>query len=357
MLENGYLKVPGRVAKTGVQEYLASEIGATDIPPNQVVKVFRPPDEVFKAESLESYRDADVTLGHPGDLVNADSYKDVTVGHTTSEGRPDGNFVTVDLLIKDKAAIKAVEDGIVELSAGYKAEYEYAPGKSPDGEDYEYIQRHGRINHIALVERARAGREARVYDHERGNVMTTITLDGQSIEVADKSTAALIQKCFDAESEKMKDMEEKLQKAKDEYESMKKQMDEYKAKADKAAEDMAEKEKETSDEAIAARIKTVTETRDQAIKIAGESFTCDSVNPLDIKREALAKARPTMDWANQSEAYIEAAWDMAISASPEDRTRATHDAFGADLAKLYTGDDGRMVGTAAYDNFLKGGAK
>src|SRR5690606_1501683 len=48
----------------------------------------------------------------------------------------------------------------------------------------------------------------------------------------------------------------------------------------------------------------------KAEKIA-PGFTCDSIVPVEIQRAALAKARPTVDWAGKSEAYIEAAFDMA----------------------------------------------
>lgn len=38
----GYLKVPGRVARVGIQQYLASELGLTDRPPGQIVNVYLP---------------------------------------------------------------------------------------------------------------------------------------------------------------------------------------------------------------------------------------------------------------------------------------------------------------------------
>ena len=99
--DEGFLRVPGRVARTGIQEYLASELGL-DGNPNRIVNVYRPADEVFKAESLLSYDGTDITIEHPGTLVDSQNYKDVSVGVVRGSGIEDNDFVQCDLIIKDK---------------------------------------------------------------------------------------------------------------------------------------------------------------------------------------------------------------------------------------------------------------
>src|SRR5690625_183631 len=200
LLDNGYLKLPGKVSRTGIQRYLASELGLKDREPNAIVAVYRPPEEVFAADALAGYDNADVTDGHPSDLVDAVSFNDVSVGHAISPGRQDGDFVVVDLLIKDQQAIKAIDAGKAELSAGYTAEYAPEKGVTDTGEAYEFVQRSIRINHIALVDRARAGRDARLFDNQpkEAKPMHVLTLDGgNTVEVADKATAQLIQSALD----------------------------------------------------------------------------------------------------------------------------------------------------------------
>ena len=49
-----------------------------------------------------------------------------------------------------------------------------------------------------------------------------------------------------------------------------------------------------------------------ARKVAGDESTCDSVDPVAIKRAALAVKRPSVDWVEKSAAYVEAAFDMAV---------------------------------------------
>lgn len=360
--DQGYLMVPGRVARTGVQEYLASELGLADRPGSDLVSVYRPPEEVFSPNSLATYKSADVTDNHPDDLVTTVTYKDYAVGHTIGPGRQEGDYVVVDMIIKDQSAIDAVEEaGKAELSAGYENEYHYEPGTAPDGTEYEYVQRNIRINHIALVDKARAGHNAKLFDHNGGLYMSTITLDGKTVKVGDEPTAQLIQQAFDAQSEKMGEMEAKVKSAKDEYEKLQKEMDEMKAAKDAQGEELEKAKEASSDAAVAERLKAVAETKDKAAKIAGDTFSCDSIDPLTIKREALKAARPTIDWDSQSEHYVAAAWDMETT-KPEaettrDRAAQTVAQFGNDLAKAYTGDNGQMVGTSAYNSFLQGGAK
>ena len=214
--DNGYLKVPGRVARVGVQYYLASELGITDREPGDRIGVYRPPEEVFAADSLASYADSDVTIEHPGDMVDANTYRQHSVGHVTDAAKPDGEYVEANLIIKDADAIKEVEAGRVELSAGYLAEYVPQKGTTDTGEDYEFIQRNIRINHVALVSAARAGREARLYDEkpQEASMIVTVTLDGTSIEVADKSTATLVEDRFNSLLKRVGDAEKQVADAK-----------------------------------------------------------------------------------------------------------------------------------------------
>lgn len=351
MTDEGFLKVPGKVARIGIQQYLASELGLTDRQPNEVINVYRPAEEVFNPNSLASYDNKDVTNDHPSDMVTADTFKDVAVGHAMSVGRPEGEFVVVDLLIKDKQAIDAVNAGKVELSAGYLAEYVAEPGTF-DGQPYEFVQRGIRINHIALVDRARAGKQARLYDHgkRQERPMFKVTLDKKSeVEVADKATATLIQSTIDGLRLQLEDTSDELKKARDEAEA-------EKAKAEKKDEELEKEKEKSSDAAITKRIQELTELRDSARKIAGEKFQCDSMLPLEIKRAALAVVRPNKDWANQSEVYINASWDMEAEKSEdeleEEKSKRSTDALGKDFQRHYIGDNNRPVGDSAMDNFL-----
>lgn len=305
--DEGFLRVPGHVARTGIQDYLAREL---ELPgdPNRIVKVYRPPEEVFNVDSLATYNGADITLNHPVGLVNAENYKIVSKGVSRGDGQKSDIFVQCDLIIKDAAAIKAVNSGKCELSAGYTAIYDETPGVTPDGEKYDYVQREIRINHIAIVDRGRAGALAKIFDNETtgGNTMPVlITTDsGRSVDVADPANAQVVADAFDRLLKRASNAEDSVQK--------------IQAIADGAKEELAKAVLLSSDSAIADRVAVIAKTGATARKIAGDSFKCESVDSTTIMRSALGSKFPTIDWAAKSDVYVQARFDMADEEMPEE---------------------------------------
>ncbi|WP_139812758.1 DUF2213 domain-containing protein, partial [Ensifer aridi] len=161
---DGYLVADVRTARTGVQLYAGHEVGKAEM---QVVKVYRPEDQVFDKASLGSYAHKPVTNDHPAEAVTADNWKALSVGSVGDEVARDGEFVRVPLIVMDAAAIKAIDEGKRELSAGYTCDLAWEPGTTPEGEKYDAIQKDIRINHVAIVQRGRAGSEARIGDGVR----------------------------------------------------------------------------------------------------------------------------------------------------------------------------------------------
>ena len=299
--DEGFLRVPGRVARIGIQEYLACELGL-DGEPNRVVKVMRPESEVFKQESLDTYLGADATNDHPSELVNPNSYKDASVGVCVGPGTRDGDFVVCDMIIKDAAAIKAIESGKVQLSAGYKSVYKDAPTDA----DYEFIQTDIRINHVALVDRARAGHQAKLFDKQtEPKSMEIVQLDsGRTVEFEDKAVAALVTDSIARLAQQVKDAESKATEAE--------------IKKEKAEDELEEFKKTNSEDSIKAKIAEVSKTLADAKLVAGDKFTSDSVDVTAIKRAALAVARPKRDFTSKDAAYIDGVFDNEL----EDRAEA-----------------------------------
>lgn len=284
----------GRVARVGVYDYMARELGLTDRAPNDVVKVYRDPLEVFKDASLSTYDNVDVTNNHPTELVTADTYKNVTSGIVTSTGRQDGEYVVVDMIVKDANTIRDIEAGKVELSPGYTAIYDEAP----DGADYDFVQRDITINHVAIVPLGRGGQAVRLFDQNGEIPMTVkVTLDqGVIVEVADEATKTLITKTLTDARQAVTDAVAKADKAQ--------------AVADAKVEELDKLKQSTSDEAISTRITAVFDAHKGALKIAGKDFTCDAKSPVEIQRAALAKVRDKVDWTSKSADYVQAAFDM-----------------------------------------------
>jgi hypothetical protein len=199
---DGYLIATAKSVRTGIQLYAGSEVGMAD---KAVVRVYRPAEEVFADASLQSFSHAPVTNDHPAEAVTADNWAKLAVGEVSTAAKKDGEWVHLPLVLKDAAAIKSVEDGKRELSAGYNCDLDWTPGKTADGQPYDAIQRNIKINHLALVDRARAGSQARIGDGAWGASPThdatphkeptmtlkTVTVDGIPIEVTDQGATVI----------------------------------------------------------------------------------------------------------------------------------------------------------------------
>ena len=156
----GYVTARARAVRAGVQDYRASELGLSG---DHIVRVMRPSDEVFAVNSVKGFAHAPVTNDHPIELVDADNWRELAVGEVGANVMRDGEFLALDLILKDAAAIKDFEGGKKELSAGYTAEIEFVDNHP----DYDAVMKNIRINHLALVDKARAGSEGHCPAHYR----------------------------------------------------------------------------------------------------------------------------------------------------------------------------------------------
>lgn len=160
----GYLVATSRVARTGVQVYRASELGdaARDagFADDAMVRVYRHEDQVFSKETLNSLTRVPVTLNHPKDMVDADNWGDLAVGEVGDDVLRDGDWIVVNPMIKDSGAREAAATTHREISMGYTANIV----KARDGVDADFEQVDIRMNHLALVEKGRAGSQARIGD-------------------------------------------------------------------------------------------------------------------------------------------------------------------------------------------------
>lgn len=345
--------MPGRVAKTGTQQYLRRELGL-DGDPNAVVTVYRPESEVFSEDSLASYDGVDLTVYHPKELVNPKNYKETSVGVVKGKARRDGDFVVADLLFKDQAAIDRItKDGFVELSAGYTAEYVAIDGVAPDGTPYQYEQRGIQLNHVASlpVNSARAGRQARIFDtNPKGKAMRVVNLDsGRTVEFQDDAVAQLVEDSIARLTKQITD----ANKAKDEAEA---KAEKAEAKADMKEEEAEKAKKETSDAAITARISEIVAVKDKAA-IIDSAYVADGVDTLAIMRGVLKGIRSTVDWDSKSQDYVQAAFDMAHESAKEGKSVKNAEQLrkiAADGAAGVTQTPAKSAADAYKERFAKG---
>lgn len=205
--KDGYLAVRAKAARTGIYDYAGVEVDPNNehgLRDKAVVKVYRPGDQVFDRASLASFIGKPVTNDHPSVPVTASNWRDHARGTIMGAVR-DGEYVAFDLLLTDAAAIAAVEGGKRELSNGYATDLKFEPGTAPDGTAYDAVQTSISGNHIALVDRGRAGSECRISDRfaacdanpaavadlqPKGNAVKKIVLDGLQVDLADADAVA-----------------------------------------------------------------------------------------------------------------------------------------------------------------------
>ena len=155
----GFLKLDGRLTRTGVFRYRDAE--------GNEWGELRPEDEVFDAASLDSFKSVVVTNDHPPQFVDTRTVRDVQVGHVGSDVHREADFVRASITVTDGATIQAIRDGKTELSCGYTAELVPEQGVV-DGEAYAGRQTKIRGNHVAIVDRGRAGPECALLDRRDG---------------------------------------------------------------------------------------------------------------------------------------------------------------------------------------------
>ena len=169
----GYLIDNPILTRVGIFEY--------HNPDGTIRRELRLPEEVFAAESLASYKGKPVILTHEAGLVDVDNVQQEHIGTILSEGIQDGDNVRAQIVIHDA---ESLDYGLRELSLGYTQTPDETPG-AWNGQPYDAIQRNIQINHLALVEKARAGEQARLNidgEEQGGNQMSKARKDGLTPE-------------------------------------------------------------------------------------------------------------------------------------------------------------------------------
>lgn len=194
MTREGFMIAPANISRTGIQEYTARELGLEGT--NRTIRLYRPPEEVFKPASYGTFERQTITNSHPDGEVTASTYRAVTSGdvHDVAPAGDDVNLAA-NLYVKDANTIEMVvtyEKN--QLSCGYSFVLDMTAGVTPDGQAYDGVMRDIVGNHVAIVWQARGGPGLRVADHikKRNRPMKTITINGITCEVSDETPESSI---------------------------------------------------------------------------------------------------------------------------------------------------------------------
>lgn len=160
--ENGYLIVKDNpIAKAGVFEYLKSEIDDTS-QSNEIIRVYRPFETLLK--NKENFANKPIKWTHEWVGKDGVPQADGAIGSNITADA-DSLMLKADLIIYNPELVSAIENGLVELSPGYTGDISESKGRF-NGEDYDVIQEVSCVNHLAVVEKGRSGRDLRILDEK-----------------------------------------------------------------------------------------------------------------------------------------------------------------------------------------------
>jgi uncharacterized protein len=341
----GFLEAVAIVTRAGIFEYMVD---------GKIVRELRPESEVFSAESLKSMQLKPVTVGHPytGENLTAKTAKNFAVGSVGQNIRRDGKFVKAPFIITDEQAINAVKQGRNKISMGYKVKMVNESGIY-EGQPYDAIQTNIRYNHLALVDKGRAGDVAQIkldsaddgvninLTKEVKNMTKKIRIDSAEFEV-DGLVAQKYDEAINAVTDltnKTKKLESQIEKLDGEIDALKKQNKELTGR---------DVEREVMDAAIK-RTELLS-----TIKTCFDEATYEKAKTLSdvaIKRMALSKdAEEAKSLEARSDEYIDARFDAMIEFAKNKNfqsqrasafgintvtnTRTTQDSIGSHLEGL-----------------------
>ena len=164
---NGFLIIKDNpIAKAGVFDYLLSELKADiDAKDDKVVKVYRPFSELIRIK--DSFSNKPIKMFHHwvGDECET---ADGAIGSNITIDEAN-EYLRADLIIYNPKLIEAIEKNeLVELSPAYTGK-EIAENGRYNGEAYEFKQELGEVNHLAVVEIGRSGKDLKIYD-DKSNI-------------------------------------------------------------------------------------------------------------------------------------------------------------------------------------------
>lgn len=229
--ENGWYEVKDNpISKSGVFQYLGKNI-SPKLEPDRVYNVWRPEEELNNPDTINSFKLVPWIPYH--EMLGKDftPAEDVGVQGTTGEQIyfKDGSLLGNIKVYGEKLA-NLIDNGIKELSLGFRCLWEITSGVTPDGKNYDVIQRKIRGNHLASVPEGRMGSDVAVMDH--------------SVFALDQKDVVKIETQTNGDAMDLEDLIAQVKAMLERIEAIEAEM---KAKAE-AAEDMCKDEEQTAED-------------------------------------------------------------------------------------------------------------
>jgi len=364
--EDGYLMGRAVATNIGVFPYMLED--------GSVRRELRLPDEVFHKDSIKSLRMKPMTNDHPMEKngVTPDNIKNYQVGSTGDDIRTNAYAISVPMVITDKKAIEDVKGGKIALSCGYTVEHDNTPGNWC-GVQYDCKQKNIRYNHLAIVDRGRAGDMAKmmmkmdsadntsnysvgwlvtdskdlITEPNKGDQMKTVKLDGVEFELDEKvaDKVASVQVKNDSLETEKNDLLSKVSALQGKLDSSTEQITALKNDVEEA--------KKQQPEVIAKAVQERISLVDSAMKVGVEVKADQS--ELEIQKAVILKVFPNaaskLDNADAS--YLKARFDTALEViSERDTQTAKNNQTQSDLTADNAGKEPEVKYDSAREAYI-----
>lgn len=323
--ESGFLNIKNvPIAKVGVFPYLRAD-GST-------VMEAKLPNELLSPSTVQSANLKPVTDNHPPVMLSRDNSKQYMKGITLDNAHVNKNDSTlrVDITITDGSLISEVNDGKEELSIGFRTEIQPVSG-SFEGQDYDSIQSNIQINHVAVVDRGRAGHSIRLTGDSASMIITDnnehdehhktqtednmetsqVLLDGAVVTVS-KNDADKVEKTnsklketqsqVDKWKAQIKELQEKVKKAESGNDEDTKKL---KAKSDAMEKELLGYKEKLKPEAINDMVEKRIQLYDSASQFLPKDYDFKNKTEREIKVDAIKAVKNDFDDTKMDENVID----------------------------------------------------
>lgn len=277
---NGFVTIPDNpISKSGVFQYSGRAIDPS-LESDKLYNVWRPEEELNNPETIESFKLAPWIPRH--EMIGESYTAAESVGVQGTIGEQvyyKGKTLFANLRLFGESLKSAIKNGLQELSCGFSCTWDVKSGVTPDGKQYDAIQRNIRGNHIASVDQGRMGSEVSV-------ALDSFTFALDNLEVVNdtetevKMTLEDMNKQFiamdESDKEKFKEMIKEKAKDKEEKDTAKDKeeetKDEYKEEAKDKEEDKDKEKSKSAMDALEAKLATLEAKLEEANSNAMDSL-------------------------------------------------------------------------------------
>lgn len=317
----GYIRANAVVTRSGIFNYQNLD--------GSIRRELRHPNQVWDNESIKSMALIPVTNGHPRErMVTPKNFKHLAIGYTGETINKDDEFVMANFVITDQDGIDAVvKFGRKELSLGYLVDLDETPGEY-EGEKYDAIQTNIRYNHLAIVDKARAGKEARIAldsfdaveikNEDKNMSKRKVKIDNEEMEV-EESVASYVERL----ERDLKNLTDERARVESEIAMIRDKLEKTQGERDSFKDQVTEMDKSMSNNMDEAKFNKAVKDRVQLLSLAteflgsGVASKLDSMSDLDIKKEVIRSAKKSVNVDGKSQVYLDCMFDMIIDQKAE----------------------------------------